>query len=251
MYKVVWFGRFLEGIDKEEARRHWRENHGPLGQAVPQIETYVQSHAVEPLGRLGVDDTELRFDGYSCCWYADEEACRESFRTPEWAKLGPDGDEFFDMPWFSGMSAVLDERTIIDGEYGPFKTVWAVRFKDEIRRDPDRAREAHEHWIETHGGFGSEVPGIGRYVQNHCVAPLGADGADESIELLFDGFSECWFEDRAAFERAMASSEWLEMNADADSFCDIDWIVGGMSAIVEEHVVKGRRPEVTSGRSLR
>ena len=49
----------------------------------------------------------------------------------------------------------------------------------------------------------------------------------------------------------MASSEWLEMNADADSFCDVDWIVGGMSAIVEEHVVKGRRPEVTSGRSLR
>jgi uncharacterized protein (TIGR02118 family) len=251
MYKVVWFGRFLDGIDREEAHRHWREIHGPLGRAVPQIETYVQSHAVEPLGRLGITETQLGFDGYSCCWYADEEACRESFQTPEWAKLGPDGDDFFDMPWFTGMSAVLDERTIIDGPYGPFKTVWAVRFTDEIRSDPARSREAHEHWLETHGGFGREVPGIGRYVQNHCVAPLGAEGADESIELLFDGFSECWFDDRAAFERAMGSDEWLEMNADADTFCDVDWIVGGMSAIVDEYVVKGSRPEVSSGRALR
>ena len=58
--------------------------------------------------------------------------------------------------------------------YGPFKAVWVVRFKDEIRSDPARTREAHEHWIETHGGrFGRDVRGIGRYVQNHCVAPLG------------------------------------------------------------------------------
>ena len=28
------------------------------------------------------------------------------------------------------------------------------------------------------------------------------------------------------------------MNADAETFCDVDFIVGGMSAIVEENVVK-------------
>ena len=37
VYKVVWFARFLEGMDKHEARRHWREVHGPLGLKVPQI----------------------------------------------------------------------------------------------------------------------------------------------------------------------------------------------------------------------
>jgi uncharacterized protein (TIGR02118 family) len=236
MVKVVWFGRFLEGIDRGEAQRHWREEHAALGRAVPQIEAYVQSHAVESLG-----EGELGFDGYSCCWYADEKRLVESFRTPEWAKLGPDGDEFFDMPWFTGMSAVLDEQTIVDGDYGPFKTVWVVRFKDEIRRDPARSREAHEHWVETHGRrYGRAVPGIGRYVQNHCVAPLGAEGRDRSIELLFDGFSECWFEDRAAYERATSSPEWAEMGADAVSFCDVGYF-GHMSAVVEEHVVKGRR----------
>jgi uncharacterized protein (TIGR02118 family) len=236
MVKVVWFGRFLDGIDRGEARRHWREEHAALGRAVPQIEAYVQSHAVERLG-----GGELGFDGYSCCWYADEESLVESFGTPEWAKLGPDGDEFFDMAWFSGMSAVLDEQTIVEGDYGPFKTVWVVRFREEIRRDSARAREAHEHWVETHGRrYGRAVPGIGRYVQNHCVAPLGAEGRDESIPLGFDGFSECWFDDRAAFERATSSPEWAEMGADAVTFCDVDY-VGRMGAVVEEHVVKGPR----------
>ena len=240
MYKVVWFARFLEGMDKHEARRHWREIHGPLGRNVPQIETYVQSHAIEALGSVDMSDATLGFDGYSCCWYADEESFLESIRTPEWADIGVDGANVFDMDWFSGMSAVLDERTIVDGGYGPFKAVWVVRFKDEIRSDPARTREAHEYWIETHGGrFGRKVAGIGRYVQNHCVAPLGAEGADTSIELSFDGFSECWFEDRAAFDRAMSSPEWLAMNDDAETFCDVDYILGGMSAIVEEHIVKG------------
>ena len=38
VYKVVWFARFLEGMDKHEARRHWREVHGPLALKVPQID---------------------------------------------------------------------------------------------------------------------------------------------------------------------------------------------------------------------
>jgi uncharacterized protein (TIGR02118 family) len=240
MYKVVWFARFLEGMDKQQARRHWRDVHGPLGRKVPQIEGYVQSHAVEALGSVGASDVRLAFDGYSCCWFADEESYVEALRTPEWADIGADSSNLFDRNSFEGMCAVLDERTIIDGDHGPFKTVWVVRFKDEIRRDPGRAREAHEYWIETHGGrFGRGVPGIGRYVQNHCVAPLGPEGADASIDLLFDGFSECWFEDRAAFELAMSSPEWLAMNEDAETFTDVDFILGGMSAIVEEHVIKG------------
>src|SRR5438067_2380557 len=219
-------------MSKEEGHRHWREVHGPLGRRVPQIEAYVQSHAVEALGPVETSEVPLAYDGYSCCWFAGEESYREAIGTPEWADIGTDGANLFDPESFVGMCAVLDERTIVEGDRGPLKAVWVVRFKDEIRADPARSREAHEYWIETHGGrFGRAVPGIGRYVQNHCAASLGDD------ELLFDGFSECWFEDRTAFERALASPEWLAMNDDAETFCDVDFIVGGMSAVVEETVV--------------
>ena len=152
-----------------------------------------------------------------------------------------DGPNLFDMDYFWGMSAILDERTIIDGDIGPFKTVWVCASRRRSARSRP-TREAHEYWIGTHGGqFGIEVPGISRYVQNHCVAPLGVEGADDSLELQFDGFSECWFEDQAAFELAMSSPEWLAMNEDAENLFDLDYILGGMSAVVEENVVKGGR----------
>ena len=39
----------------------------------------------------------------------------------------------------------------------------------------------------------------------------------------------------------MSSPEWLAMNDDAESLFDIDFVLGGMSAIVEENVVKRGR----------
>jgi uncharacterized protein (TIGR02118 family) len=246
MYKVVWIARFKDGMSKEAARRHWRDRHGPLGREVPGIERYVQNHATASLHAVGVDETKPAFDGYSCCWYEDSDAFSASLETPEWAAIMKDGPNLFDVDWFWGMSAVLEEATIVDGEAGPFKTVWIVRFKDEIRADPERVREAHEYWINTHGGhFGRRVPDIDRYVQNHAVGALGADGV-EDIPLRFDGFSECWFKDRAAFDRAMASPEWAEMNDDALKLFDLEFILGGMSAVLEEHVVKDERELATA-----
>jgi uncharacterized protein (TIGR02118 family) len=242
VFKVVWFARFPPGMAGDDAHRYWREVHGPLALPVPQIESYVQSHAVEPLGPADVGEGTLRFDGYSNCWFADEASYREAMRTPQWATVAADGPNVFDLASFRGMCAVLDERTIVEGELGPFKTVWVVRFKDEIRDDPERAREAHEHWVRTHGEqFGRAVPGIGRYLQNHCLAALGDDGADPAGELWFDGYSECWFADRDAYELAVGSPEWRAMNDDAATFCDVEFILDGMSAVVEEHVVKPGR----------
>ena len=77
-----------------------------------------------------------------------------------------------------------------------------------------------------------QVPGIGRYVQNHNVASL-TDAPPE-----FDGFSECWFEDRAAFDLCMASEEWDTMNGDAfNLFVVNEFIVDGHSAILDEVVI--------------
>src|SRR5439155_25771898 len=91
--------RFLDELGRDEGRRHWREIHGPLGRNVPQIESYVQSHATQALGPVGPSDDPLAFDGYSCCWYADEESFLQSLRTPEWAGISADGPNLFDMIW--------------------------------------------------------------------------------------------------------------------------------------------------------
>ena len=48
VYKVVWFARFPQGMAKEDARRYWAENHGPLC-ASTDIERYVQNHVIGPV----------------------------------------------------------------------------------------------------------------------------------------------------------------------------------------------------------
>jgi uncharacterized protein (TIGR02118 family) len=238
MYKVVWVARFHDGISREDARAHWTEVHAPLGARVAGIERYVQSHVLSALGALGVSDAQADFDGYSCCWYRDRAAFEESLRTPEWAALGVDSPNLFDDSRWDGSSASLDARTIIEGPLAPFKTVWFVRFKPDVRADPQRSREAHDYWIAQHGGhFGAQVPGISRYIQNHVRSPISGEGEAPQTPMDFDGFSECWFEDEAAFELAMGSQEWLRMNADAEELFDVDYIVPAMSAVLAENVV--------------
>jgi uncharacterized protein (TIGR02118 family) len=240
MLKIAWFARFAPGLTREQARRHWREVHGPLAAATPQLQRYVQNHAVQAVGPVEVLDEAPNFDGYSTGWYADADAYEASTHTPEWAAVGADSPNVFDNAWFAGMMAVVEERTIVDGPPGPYKVVWVMRFPEDVRTDPERRREAREYWIATHGGrYGAAVPGIVSYVQNHVVAGIGEDGIDEGLLPHFDGYSECWFADRAAFEEMVAQPEWLEMNKDAETLFDPGSNTAGMYAVLDETVVKG------------
>jgi uncharacterized protein (TIGR02118 family) len=242
MYKVCWIARFKPGMDKEEASNYWRDHHGPLGAKVPGVERYVQSRVLGPAGELGPSEEQVAFDGYSCMWFTDRNAFIAAEKTPEMEALVEDGYNVFDMDSMRGLSAALDERLIIDGPVHPFKAVWVVRFKDETRADPQALAEAHEYWINVHGGkFGAAVPEMDRYIQNHTIERIEPEGpsSDSLDSLLFDGFSECWFADRGAFDRAMATPEWLAMNEDGSALFDWSAIWAGMSAILEERVIKG------------
>lgn len=234
MYKVVWTVKLAPAASVDEGRKRWSDGHAELARAVPGIDGYVQNHATASLGLVGVDTTRPAFDGYGCMWFADRGSFVAVRDTPEWAALAEDAGSLFDTGAMASMNAAVEERTIIEGPSGPFKAVWFVRFKDEIRADAKRTREAHDYWTGTHGGaYGVKVPGIDRYVQNHVDGLL-----DEDDQLGFDGFSECWFQDRAAFDLTMGSREWGEMNEDALTLFDRGWIVGGMSALIDEIVVK-------------
>jgi uncharacterized protein (TIGR02118 family) len=246
MYKVVWVAAFHNRISPEDARRHWRTVHGPLGAKVPGVARYVQNHVVSALGPVATSDAGTYFDGYSCCWYRDRAAFEQSLTTPQWGALGVDSPNLFDDSRWDGWSASLDARTIVDGEEAPYKTVWFARFKPDVRTDAGRTREAHEYWIAQHGRhFGVKVPGIERYVQNHVIRAIDGTGENDAIAMDFEGFSECWFRNRAAFGQAMESPEWLRMNDDAQDLFDVDYIVPHMSAVLEQHVMAGGEREPT------
>ena len=233
MLKVGLIGRYLPGVDPGAGRARWEGPHAALTAAVPGVVKYRLNFPTQNVVLLGVTDDPTRFSGYACIWFADESAFRAALTSPEWAAVVADAAEFLDIDYSLSMSAVVEENVVIDGPEGPFKAVWICRFQDEIRADPAKTDEAHAYWKRTHGShYGVEVPGIGRYVQNHNVAPIG-DAQPE-----FDGFSECWFEDRAAFDLTMGSEEWDTMNGDAfNLFVVEEFIVDGHSALLDEVVV--------------
>ena len=113
-FKVVWFARFRSDVPRAEASEHWERRHGPIALQVPWIDRYVQNLVVAPLGTAGVDhEVEMAFDGFSECWFADRDAFVRSIETDAWAELVEDGSAFLDMDALVGMSAILEERTIL------------------------------------------------------------------------------------------------------------------------------------------
>ena len=231
MYKVVWIARFTKSKTKEEAGKYWAETHGPMFAKCPGVERYIQSHVTGPLPLVtGVAEEETHFDGYSCAWWRDKQAFLDSMESPEWQAVVEDGENVFDMQWLWNMSAQLEEVVQVDGPVAPYKVVWVMKFLQGM----DKAA-ADDHWTNVHGPIFHGLP-IERYVQNHVVGPIGADG-DSDAEIGFDGFSECWFNDEAQFLEAVQSEAWAAAVADVPNVFDGSALWG--AALKENVVVAG------------
>jgi uncharacterized protein (TIGR02118 family) len=228
MYEVVWFARLRRDRAREDMRRYWTETHGALGLRVAELRSYVQNHVVA--GTRGGDARDVPFDGYSVHEYDDRSSFEAALASPIFAEIVEDGANVFEMESMDGMSAALERRVIRDGPRSPCKAVFLAKFRGDLAR-----QEAAAHWRDVHGPLALEVPGIDRYVQHVAVAAIDGGGATDALPR-FDGFSECWFADAGAFERAVASPEWARLAADGANFMDVD-ALRGMSALVEERVI--------------
>ena len=90
-----------------------------------------------------------------------------------------------------------------------------------------------KHWVDIHAPLAHAVPGIRRYVQNHILGERKRPDVDETA-IEIDGVAELWFDDRAAMEKAMKTSEMQALQADGARF------IGRIkSFIVEELIVIG------------
>jgi uncharacterized protein (TIGR02118 family) len=111
VYKVIWLVRFNEGMAREDAVRHWREVHGPLGVAVPGMQRYVQNLWLRPVGEYSEEPGPVEFDGHSECWFQSEDAFRAAMESPEWAAMVADAPNFFSAATMVG--AVVDEHVMV------------------------------------------------------------------------------------------------------------------------------------------
>jgi hypothetical protein len=233
MLKVVWGGRFKDGVATEEVRSHWTDVHGALGLKAEGLEGYVQNHVIGAISDREIHDDPVFLDGYSVQWWQDEATFIRAMGSPEWDAVRADGESIFDASGSFGTDAVVQPRVLKEGPRLPFKVVWFARFLPHINRE-----EASDHWLNVHGEIAIESPDVGRYIQNLVVGTIGPDGSITAGEVKYDGFSECWFSDRAAYERAVSSEPWARLEQDAATLFDMDAMSDGMSAVLDERVIR-------------
>ena len=97
-----------------------------------------------------------------------------------------------------------------------------------IRQRTDLSSEAFQaHWLGTHSAIARRLPGLRRYVVNFI------DRADVP-EAEYDGFSELWFDSRAAMDEAFKGPVGAEIEADIPRF------IGSLTrVIIDEHEIVG------------
>jgi len=96
------------------------------------------------------------------------------------------------------------------------------------RSDIDRG-EMLRYWKDVHGPLIAKVPGVKRYVQNHCI-----QSAQGHAEPPFLGIGEVWFKSREEADKTQVTPEWKAAMADAATFMEMDRVVAGWA---EEHQI--------------
>jgi uncharacterized protein (TIGR02118 family) len=243
---------------RDEFFPYWRQRHGPLFARTPQLRRYVQHFSVPEAYSTNQPPTH---DGASMFWYDDLDALRDPespkladvitredgalydhyvaarrYGDPETMTLQEtvraDDRQLFDrsLDWpLDGRRAtvVARERVVVDGTTTPdmIKVLYTASKKPGLS-----TAEFQQHWFEIHGQLGARVPGLRRYVQNHGIPEAYALRA-----TTHDGFSELWFDDVEALQRARASAEWVKLSEDGQTL-----FAYPMSVVVaHEGLIKG------------
>jgi uncharacterized protein (TIGR02118 family) len=220
--------------------QYWRGHHGPLFGKTPDLRRYVQHFTLDAARGGNPGPTH---DGASMFWYDDLEALRNAtsprlseavtmadeelydwyvassrYGSPDEMTLQQtvraDDRQLFDRQtdWpLAGKRAtvVAREQVVVDGPTTPemVKALYTASKKPGLSTE-----EFQQHWFEVHGALCAKVPGLRRYVQNHGLA--------EAYTIrpgTHDGFSELWFDDVEALQRAKASAEWAALSQDGQT----------------------------------
>ena len=187
MLKTVWFARFDEKADRNEARRRWTECCSALLGEQPGVVRAVQNLSLDP------DQADARpgFDAFLAVWWSDRSTYKEAVTAPEWEAGLSRIDDALDREWMLGRSAEVDEHVMRVGlgdlptasaHPSPARSRWSGSWA--TFRNSRAPRQASTGF--TNMGLALAVDKIGHYVQNRRQAPDG--GARGSRTLRFDGY---------------------------------------------------------------
>lgn len=223
MIHIHYFITRKDSLDDGTFHRYWRERHGPLVKPITQLRSHVQSH------RIAYAGSNSSYDGEGEVLIDSLAALEEMRRSNEYLE-GPLADEgnFIDLKRVEWMAT--QDHVIVDGPSGAslIKAIYQLKKLDGMSVD-----EFRKYWIEIHGGLGSKLPGLRRYVQSHLI-----DEAYAYARPHFDGVAQLWFDSTDAMRAAFDSPQGKALGEDGPKFTDmaaLRWFVA------QEHVVIARK----------
>ena len=106
MVKLVFLLNRRSGMDLDDFRRYWRDEHSQIGSALPGLRKYVQNHSGASL-----DGSPLPCDGFAELWFDDMESLNAALTSPEGLAALADSENFLDVERIQ--TFVVEEITII------------------------------------------------------------------------------------------------------------------------------------------
>ncbi len=102
-----------------------------------------------------------------------------------------------------------------------------------LKKKADWPDEAfRRYWRERHGPLASQLPGLRAYRQNHVVDARQHDLGDLGSRMLFDGFSQLWFDDGERVRGALSAGIGADLVRDERHFIGTLHIVSTESRTV-------------------
>lgn len=106
-----------------------------------------------------------------------------------------------------------------------------------------------EHWRGPHGTFGSRIPNLRRYHQNHIVRSFTI--ADLPDRWQLDGLSELWFDSLDIMMRSIASPAYAALASDTPTVMTMPGLVAGTQEMIAgsgEQTLRLRKLMLVAGR---
>ena len=177
MLKQLSIFRRREDLSQEAFRDYWRNRHPEVVTRLPGIRRYVQNHVTAVLrGDQG-------WDGVAEVWFDDIEIMRANAGSPVLADVRADEANFIAAG--SMVSIVTVEHAFVDDSAGDVRKVLAL-----VKRSPDLSAEQFQReWRCGVGPQVADLPGVRRYVQDHCRLGIYRAGR----EPAFDGMASLWY----------------------------------------------------------
>ena len=212
-------------MSEKEFQRYWREKHAPIASKIPQIKRYLIASII-PLS-----EEKPVFSGVAEIWLENEKEQLESLQSREFLQ-GARVDEPNWAAFWQTLALDTTAHVLMEGE--PLqKQSNLVKVFTLLKRKPGTSlSDFRQYWLETHGSFVLNLPGVRRYLQCHVNDGLYAMG-----ESRFDGVEQVWFDDIRSIKKMMESPQYKEkVLPDLANFVELKYV---FSLAADEYWVIG------------